>query len=277
MAPTVLITGASQGIGRETALIFARHGYNLALAARNSERLEAFARDLRASNHPARAISTDVKDPEQVKTLVEKAMLYFGSIDVLINNAGIYTSGPVEEFTLEDWHQAIDTNLWGYIHTIHAILPHFLEQAKGTIVNVSCIGGKVPFPYLLPYTTSKFAVTGLTEALRTELAPQGIHVCGIYPNLIKSHFLERAIFRGKDIEDVRARKHQVQQLLEVPLVEKPEQVAEAIWDAVEHHRPEVIVGSANLSAASNQFLPDLTQWFLRSTFKNQDEFRNADF
>lgn len=272
MAPTVLITGASQGIGRETALLFARNGYNLALAARNSERLETFAKELRAANYSARAISTDVKDPEQVKTLVEKTIVYFGSIDVLVNNAGIYISGPVEEFTLEDWHQAIDTNLWGYIHTIHAILPHLLEQGKGTIVNVSSIGGKVPLPYLLPYTTSKFAVTGLTEALRTELSPKGIHVCGIYPNLIKTHLLERAIFRGKDIEDLRARKHQVQQLLEVPLVEKPEQVAEAIWDAVQYQRPEVIVGSANLSAASNQLLPDLTQWVLRKTFKNQDEF-----
>jgi short-subunit dehydrogenase len=233
--------------------------------------LEAVARDLRASGHAALAITTDVKDPERVSLLIEKAIDYFGYIDVLVNNAGIYISGPAEEFSLDDWHQAIDTNLWGYIHTIHAVLPHFLGQGSGAIVNVSSIGGKVPLPYLVPYTTSKFAITGLTEALHTELAPKGIHVGGVYPNLISSDFLERAIFRGKDPEDAAARRKQVEQILKVPLVEKPEQVAQAIWEVVQYKHKEVIVGSANLSIASNNLLPSPTQWLLRTTFKNQDE------
>lgn len=270
MAPTVLITGASQGIGQATARLFAQNGYNLVLAARHSERLEAFARELRAADYVARAISADVRDPEQVNTLVEKAIAYFGSIDVLVNNAGIYISGPVEEFSLDDWHQAIDTNLWGYIHTIHAVVPHFLAQGRGTIVNVSSVGGKVPIPYLVPYTTSKFAVTGLTEALHSELEPKGIHVCGVYPNLIKTSFLERAIFRGKDENDAQARRKQVESILQVPVVEKPEQVAEAIWEAMQHRKAEVIVGSAVLSTASQRVLPDLTQWIIRRTFKNRD-------
>jgi short-subunit dehydrogenase len=156
----------------------------------------------------------------------------------------------VEEFSLEDWHQAIDTNLWGYIHTIHALLPHFLARQTGTIVNVCSIGGIVPIPYLTPYSTSKFAVTGLTRSLHSELAPKGIHVCGIYPNLIKTDFLERAVFTGKN--------------------EKADDVAKAIWNAVEHKRDEVVVGSANLSAASNQLLPNLVQWILRKTFQHKD-------
>lgn len=268
--PTVLITGASQGIGRATAFQFAQHGYQLVLAARHSDRLEAVAAELRAQNHDAIAIPTDVKDAEQVNTLARKAIDYYGGVDVLVNNAGIYISGPVEEFSLDDWHQAIDTNLWGYIHTIHALVPHMIARGSGTIVNVSSIGGITPIPYLVPYTTSKFAVAGLTRALHSELAPKGIHVGGIYPNIIRSDFLERAIFRGKDVQDEHDRRQQVAQLLAVPMVEKPEDVAQAIWNAVKHKRAEVLVGSANLAAIANNAVPGLLQWVMRKTFQNRD-------
>jgi short-subunit dehydrogenase len=269
MASTVLITGASQGIGKATALLFARKGYNIVLAARQPDRLSAVAQEIKSLGRAALAVPTDVKDSEQVNALVSIALNEYGSIDVLINNAGIYISGAVEKFSLSDWHQAIDTNLWGYIHTIHALLPHFVARGTGTIVNVSSIGGKVPLPYLTPYSTSKFAVTGLTEALHSELSPKGIHVCGIYPNLIESNFLERAIFRGVDEQDTQARREQVETILKAP-VEKPEDVAQAIWDAVERKLAEVIVGSANLSVATNRLFPSLMQWILRRTFKLKD-------
>lgn len=270
MAPTVLITGASQGIGKATALLFARKGYDLVLAARQADRLEAVAQEVQTLGRAALTIPTDVREFDQVNTLVDKALDHYGSIDVLINNAGIYISGPVDQFSLSDWHQTIDTNLWGYIHTIHALLPHFLERGTGTIVNLSSIGGKVPVPYLTPYSTSKFAVTGLTEALHSELAPKGIHVCGIYPNLIKSSLMERAIFRGKDEQDAQARRDQLNQVLSTPVVEKPEDVAQAIWDAVKHQRSEVIVGSANVSKAAYRLFPGLMQWTFRKTFAMKD-------
>lgn len=275
MAPTVLITGASQGIGKATALLFAQQGYDLILAARQIDRLEALANELRSQQHHVLAIPTDVRDAEQVQSLMRTAIAQMGQIDVLVNNAGIYISGAVEEFSLEDWHQAIDTNLWGYIHTIHAVLPHFLSQGKGTIVNVSSIGGKVPLPYLAPYTTSKFAITGLTEALNSELSAKGIHVGGVYPNIIKTNFLERAIFRGKTQSDTQARRQQVEQVLQVPLVETPEDVAKAIWQVVKHKHKQVIVGSANLSLASHRFLPNVMQWLIRKTFQNQDTEAHA--
>ena len=271
MTSTVLITGASQGIGKETALLFAQNGYNVVLAARQSDRLEALAHEIRAFHHSAIAIPTDVRDSSQVKNLMDRAIAEYGSIDVLVNNAGVYISGTADSFTLEDWHTALDTNLWGYIHTIHYLLPHFLAQGKGMIVNVASIGGRVPIPYLVPYSTSKFAVDGLTRSLRSELSPKGITVCGIYPNLIKSNFMERAIFRGKNEEDAIARRQQVEQVLSVPGVEKPEDVAKAIWEAVENKREEVIVGSANMSVISNRLFPDLLQWVIRRTFKNKDK------
>jgi short-subunit dehydrogenase len=272
MAPTILITGASQGIGKATALLFARKGYDLVLTARQADRLEAVAQEVQSLGREVPLIiPCDVTDASQVQMLMEKALEHYGNIDVLVNNAGIYASGPIEEFSLSDWHKIIDTNLWGYIHTINAFLPHFLQRRSGTIVNLSSIGGKAPTPYLVPYCTSKFAVTGLTEALHAELKPKGIHVCGIYPNLIKSSLMERAIFRGKDEEDMQARRDQLNNVLKVPVVEKPEDVANAIWDAVKNQKSEVMVGSANLSQAVNKLFPGLLQWASRQTFKIKDK------
>jgi short-subunit dehydrogenase len=273
MSPTILITGASQGIGKQTALLFARKGYNLVLAARRPEVLEAAAQEIKnlGNNNDVLTVSCDVRDSEQVKTLVDKALAHFGTIDVLVNNAGIFATGTVEDFSLDDWHQIIDTNLWGYIHTINALLPHFLERGKGTIVNLSSIGGKVPTPYMAAYCTSKFAVTGLTEALQAELKPKGIQVCGIYPNLIASSLLERAIFRGKDDEDTRKRREQLGQITNVPVVEKPKDVANAIWDAVSNQKSEVMVGSANVSQLMYRLLPGFVQWASRQALKNKDK------
>lgn len=267
MTSTVLVTGASQGIGKATALLFAQKGYDLVLAARHAERLATVAQEVQALGRAALAVPTDVRDYEQVSTLVHKALEHYDSIDVLVNNAGIYISGPVENFSLDEWHQAIDTNLWGYVHTIQALIPQFLAQGTGTIVNVGSIGGKVPTPYLTPYCASKFAVTGLTQALHSELKPKGIHVCGVYPNLIKSDLMERAIFQGKDEQDTQARRHQLEQILSTPIVEKPDDVARAIWDAVKHRRSEVIVGSANISKAAHDLFPGLMQWVFRQALK----------
>jgi len=267
MAPTVLITGASQGIGKATALLFAREGYDLVLAARHPQSLAAAAQEIEQLGRSALAIPTDVKDPGQVQALVQKALDHYGSIDVLINNAGIYVSGPVEQFSLDDWHQTVDLNLWGYIHTIQALLPHFLARGSGTIVNLSSIGGKVPLPYVTPYCTSKFAVTGLTKSLHAELSPKGLQVCGIYPNLIKSGFMERAIFRGQDDKEAQARREQLNTILKAPVVEKPEDVAKAIWDAVKHKKSEVLVGSANIGTTVNRLFPGLMQWFFRQSQK----------
>ncbi|OUL22172.1 SDR family oxidoreductase [Nostoc sp. 106C] len=271
MAPTVLITGASQGIGKATALLFARKGYEIVLTSRQPDNLEAAAQEIQSLGYSAPlTVACDVTNPSQVGTLVEKALDCYGYIDVLVNNAGIFASGPVEQFSLSDWHQVIDTNLWGYIHTIDALLPHFLQRGSGTIVNVSSIGGKVPTAYLVPYCTSKFGVTGLTEALQAELKPKNIHVCGIYPNLIKSSFLEKAIFRGKDEQDLNNRREQLQNVVKNPVVEKPEDVANAIWDSVDNQKTEVMVGSANLSQAFYRLFPGLTKWVSRQALKNQD-------
>ena len=269
MAPTVLITGASQGIGKATALLFAKNGYDLVLASRRVEPLTAAAQEVQALGQKVLAVPCDVKDPQQIANLVNKTLAEYGSIDVLVNNAGIYSSGTVEDFSLEDWHQTIDTNLWGYIHTIHALLPAMIARGSGTIVNLVSIAGKVPISYLVPYSTSKFAVAGLTESMHSELKPKGIHVCGIYPSVIRSSLLERAIFRGKDEEDAAARRKQLEQVVSVPVVEKPEDVAKAVWDAVKNQRAEILVGSASVSKAAYGLMPGFMQWLFRQGFKQK--------
>ncbi|MBD1909134.1 MULTISPECIES: SDR family oxidoreductase [unclassified Leptolyngbya] len=266
MTQTVLITGASQGIGKATALKFAQKGYNVVLAARQPDRLEAVAKEIWALGQEALAIPTDVQDWEQVSSLVEKAIAHFGQVDVLINNAGIYYMGPVDQASLEDWQHIIQTNLWGYIHTTHALLPHFLSRQAGTIVNVCSIGGLDAIPYQVPYTTSKFAATGLTKSLQTELKPKGIHVCGIYPSFIRTRLMERGRFRGYSPETAEARHDLVNAAFHSALLEVPEDVATAIWNSVTYQQSDVIVGSAKLWTTAYHLLPGLMKPMIRRIF-----------
>ena len=262
---TVLITGASQGIGRATACLFADNGYDVVLAARNAERLNRVAEEIRAKGRKALAVPTDISQVEQVNVLVEKALDTFGSIDVLVNNAGICMNGEMAQTTLEDWRQIIDINLWGYIYTLHALLPQFIERRAGTIINVGSFGGKVPLPKMTAYCTSKFAVTGLTETLRLELEPKGIHVCAVHPSVTNSDFLERTIFRG---EEASQQREQMSSLLSSPVASQSEDVAKVILKMVKHPQSEVVVGSAAVPTAAYRFVPGLTEWLMKQTTKS---------
>lgn len=195
MADVVLITGASEGIGRATAFTFARGGYRLALAARTAETLRQTAIELEQSlNAEVLAVPTDVTQPEQVQNLVERTLERYGRIDCLINNAGICLKGPFLQTTLEHWQALMAVNFWGYLYTIRAVLPDMLKRKKGQIINVGSVGGKMPLPQMSAYCASKYAVSGLTEALRLELQPHGIQVIGVHPGIVSSNFLKRAIF-----------------------------------------------------------------------------------
>ncbi len=263
MATTALITGSSQGIGRATAFLLAQKGYDVVLAARQSDRLEAVANDIRAQSREALAVTTDVTDFEQVNALVEKALDAYGKIDVLVNNAGICMTAPMAQTSLEDWQKILNVNLWGYIYPIHALLPHFLQRKAGTIVNVGSFGGKMPLPNMSAYCTSKYAVTGLTETLRLELEPKGIQVCGVHPSVTNSDFLERAVFRGEENADAQRARQQLGEMLKSPLASQPEDVAQAIWNAVKHPQAEVLVGSGALATTIHRLAPSLSVWLMQ--------------
>lgn len=265
---TALITGASQGIGKATALLFAQKGYDLIITARTQETLEATAEEIRGFGNQVLAIATDVSDRTAVEALINLGLEKFKTIDVLINNAGVCMSAPMVETSIEDWERIININLWGYIYTIKALLPHFLERQQGNIINVGSFGGKVPLPKMTAYCTSKYAITGLTETLRIELESQGIHVSGIHPSVTNSDFMERAIFKDTNPQEETNRREAMAKMLTSPLASSSEDVARAIWDAVKHPQAEVIVGSAKVPSFLHRIFPGITQGVLQLTTKS---------
>ena len=170
MAKTVLVTGASRGVGEATARLFAEKGWQVAATARIPDRLGSWAR---ASN--VAAVKLDVTDPESIRLAVDAIEQRFGPIDVLVNNAGAGLGGPIEGVTRGDLLKLFDLNLFGLVWTMQAVLPSMRRRSAGIIVNVSSAAGRIGFPFLAPYCSSKYAVEGLTEAMSYELAPFGIH------------------------------------------------------------------------------------------------------
>lgn len=166
----------------------------------------------------------------------------------------------MEQTTTEDWQKLMNTNFWGCVNTIQELLPHFLSRKTGTIVNVGSIGGKMPLPLMTAYCASKYALTGLTDTLRLELAPQGIQVCAVHPGLINSDFLERAQFRDRHEPAAELRRQEMSEMLKSNWANQPEDIAKAIWDAVKNKRAEVTVGPAFIAAEAYRLFPGLMQW-----------------
>lgn len=178
---TVIVTGASSGIGRETARQFAQAGSNVVLASRNGKALEELAHDLEPLAGRRLVVPTDITDREAVNAMVKRTLQEFGSIEVLVNNAGLGLNAPVVGGNLENIRYVFEVNLFGAIHCIQAVAPHMKERRRGTIVNVSSVQGRLATPYNGAYSATKAALTALTDSMRLELEPHGIRVTAIYP------------------------------------------------------------------------------------------------
>lgn len=182
---TVLVTGASSGIGRETALAFAAAGANVVLVARRASALAKVATAARAAGAEALVVGTDVTDPVAVAACFRKAARRFGGIDVVVNNAGILLPAPVASIDPADLQRMLDVNLFGALHVMQAALRQMQSQAGGGhIVNVASLAGRRGFSPLGGYCASKFALVGLTEALRTELLGTNVGVSLVLPGVI---------------------------------------------------------------------------------------------
>jgi short-subunit dehydrogenase len=192
----VLITGGSRGLGLEIARRFAREGAHVTVIGRNKTTLEAAARELENYRGGVLAIPCDIRNQHEVDAAVREVVNRWGQIDVLVNNAGVIQVGPFEQMTLQDYENAMATHLWGPLYAILAVLPHMRKRHEGHIVNISSIGGKVGVPHLLPYSVSKFALAGLSEALSAEVEAQGIHVTSVFPGLMRTGSHVNAMFKG---------------------------------------------------------------------------------
>jgi NAD(P)-dependent dehydrogenase (short-subunit alcohol dehydrogenase family) len=194
---TVLVTGGSRGLGLVLAREFGRQGARVAICARDPDALARARADLVGRGVQVVAVVCDVTRREEVDALVRRVVDDLGSIDVLVNNAGVIDVGPVETMTLDDYERAMATNFWGALHTTLAVLPGMRRRGRGRVVNVTSIGGKVAAPHLLPYTASKFALVGLSQGLRGELCREGILVTTVCPGLMRTGSPRNAGFKGQ--------------------------------------------------------------------------------
>ena len=194
---SVLITGGSRGLGLELAREFAYQGARVAICARDAEELKSASDSLLQEGHLVLALPCDVSDQRQVETLIGEVNQHFGHIDVLVNNAGIMTVGPVEEMTIADFEKAMQTNYFASLYTILAVLPEMKARHAGHIVNIASIGGKISVPHLVPYSASKFALTGLSKDLHAELKKDGISVTTVFPGLMRTGSPRNATFKGQ--------------------------------------------------------------------------------
>ena len=199
----VAITGGSRGLGLTIARRLRAEGAHLALLARDAEELERARWDLLgidAGGTPRAevlVVPCDLTYPEEIRGAVESAAQHFGALDVLINVAGIIQAGPLQNMTPEDFERTMATNFWGAFHASWAALPHLRASQGARIVNVASIGGRIAVPHLAPYTASKFALVGLSNALAVELARENIRVTTVCPGLLRTGSHVNAEFKGQ--------------------------------------------------------------------------------
>jgi short-subunit dehydrogenase len=251
----VLITGGSRGFGLALASRLGRMGCRIALCARDNGELLRAAGRLHAHCHEVRTYPCDLTKADEIPGLIARVVADMGSLNGLVNNAGLIQVGPEQSMTLEDYSEALDLMFWAPLRCITEALPHFRKQGGGFIVNVTSIGGRVSVPHLLPYCCAKFALTGLSEGLTAELAGENIRVLTVVPGLMRTGSPIRASIRGNH----RAEYNWFALSDNIPgLAMQPDRAARQVVEALRTGRREIILGvPANILARLHGVAPDL--------------------
>lgn len=235
-----IITGASSGIGRATALALAQRGAKVALAARRVELLKQVAAQIDQAGGEALVLPTDVCEQDQIESMVREALQRWGQVDILVSNAGQYIRRATTELDAQVMHTSMQVNFFSHLHLVQATLPHMLERKSGHIVLVSSMDGKKGLRPDAPYVATKFALNGLGEVMRQELREHGISTLLVLPGRVDTPLID---------------------YLKVPLISakiSPEAVAKAIVKGIERNRAEVYVPSyVKLLHILNVFSPRL--------------------
>jgi NAD(P)-dependent dehydrogenase (short-subunit alcohol dehydrogenase family) len=250
----VVITGGSRGLGLVLARKLAAQGARLVLMARDERELDRARRLLEEEfGGDVLAVRCDVRRRSDVRAAVMSILEQRGHVDVLINNAGVIQVGPLEHMEHEDFENAMATHFWGPLHLMLELIPSMRRRGFGRIVNISSIGGRIAVPHLAPYSASKFALVGLSDAVRAELAPHGIRVTTVAPGLMRTGSPMNAEVKGQH----RAEYAWFAIADSVPgLSISAERAADQILSACAHGDPELTISvQAKAAALLNQLAP----------------------
>lgn len=227
-----VITGASSGIGRATALEFARHGDTVIVASRQEEALRELVQECEQLGGWALAVPTDVTKEEEIDHLAQQAIAAYGYFDVWVNNAAVSLFGQLEELPMSDIRQLMEINVFGYLYGARAAVRQFKSQGHGLLINVSSMVALVGQPFSIPYSMSKFAIRGLSLSLAQELADQEkIYVSNVMPAVIDTPIFQHAAnYMGQEVQAPK------------PVVPAAD-VAKAIFKLTENPQEEITVGN----------------------------------
>jgi short-subunit dehydrogenase len=263
---TVIVTGASSGIGRETAIAFAHADANLVLASRNEQALNTLAAELAPLGRRILVIPTDVTQRATVEAMVQRVAAEMGSVDILVNNAGLGLNALLAEGSMTNIRRLFEVNVFGALHCIQAVVPYMRKQGSGQIINVSSVAGKIATPRHGAYAATKFALTAISDALRLELADYGIIVITVYPGVTDTPFGENVL---KEVE-----------VPPVPAIVRgvpARRVASAIVRAARWQKREVYVTVADRMAVGLKNLsPCMVDWGMRTFYLRRLEERSTE-
>lgn len=256
-----LITGGSRGLGLEIARQACRQGGRVAILARDPEELARAKADLASHGGDVLPIQCDLLDPAQIQAAVQQTLERFGKIDILINNAGIIEVGPLNHMQREDFDRAMRLHFWAPFELIMQIIPEMRRIGGGRIVNISSVGGKVAVPHMAPYSASKFALTGFSDAIRTELARDNIYVTTVTPGMMRTGSQGHASFKG----DHSAEHEWFATSSNLPFASiSADAAARRILAACAKGQPALIMPfTAYLIIAANALFPNLTARVMR--------------
>ena len=257
----VVITGGSRGLGLVLARQICAAGGKVALIARDAEELGRAKADLARRGGAVLTLQCDLLDTAQIRSAVRQIIDRFGKIDILINNAGIIEVGPLAHMTREDFERAMRLHFWAPFELISQIVPEMRTWGGGRIVNISSIGGKVAVPHMAPYSVSKFALTGFSDALRAELARDNIHVTTVAPGMMRTGSHVNAKFKGKhDIEFAWLAASAGAPLISI----NADRAARKILDSCRRGQPSLtLTFAARTAILGNALFPNLTGYWMK--------------